>query len=157
VIDSIMLSILQANHRKSLRIILLATNDFVTPLESHSYKKIGGTPLPTKSVETPADMSPIRKSFRSNHLTRFPAGPPHVSLLESEGCQKWGWGRGVRQNVLTRIGRSGSDKYRQALQTYLISGARPAALRIPTLPDTMILAGICGSFALPPRTDGSHS
>jgi hypothetical protein len=39
-----MLSILQAKHRKPLRIILLAATAPVTPLESYSYQNIGGTP-----------------------------------------------------------------------------------------------------------------
>jgi hypothetical protein len=143
--------------RKSFIALLLPHVFAVSPLLRYSYKKMGGSPLPRWSFHSLSNLSPTRNSLNSSHLSRFRGGPPHISPLESYGCRKCGWGRGMYQNAFTWKGLSGPIKYRQSPQTYLISGAKPAALRIPTLPDTMILAGICGGFDLPPGTHGPHS
>ena len=83
--------------RKSFRRLLLPLFVPVSPLGAHSYKKIGGGPLPLspKSAEFPERLSPTSNLFSFNHLSRFHSSPPHVSPLESYGCRKQGWVGGM--------------------------------------------------------------
>jgi hypothetical protein len=78
---------------KSFRRLLLPLFVPVSPLAAHSYRKVGGTPLP---VPTLPNISPPCNSFISSNLSRFRVGPPHVSLLESYRCRKRAWGRGAK-------------------------------------------------------------